>query len=127
MPLGVDHVEAHLVRQTLAEKVEDRSQEAVDPVRTMHHQVAGAPQHPEGRDQSRQPEAVVAMQVRDEYVPDPAELEPHAPDLHLRPFAAVDHIKFVTEVHDLGGRQVACGRQRGTAAEYVQFKISHRV
>ena len=45
----------------------------------------------EGRNQSHQAKAVVAVEVRNEDVVQPAELQFGAAELHLCPFAAVNH------------------------------------
>lgn len=72
------------------------TQVSLDLLRTVHDQLAGASQHAERGDQSRQTEAVVAMQMRDEDMGETAETDAHPPHLHLGTFPTINHIQFVS-------------------------------
>ena len=67
----------------------------------MDMQCSRAAQHAEGRDESDESEAVVAMQMRDEYVVESREAESRASILHLSPFATINHVELVAQVYDL--------------------------
>ena len=66
MAAGIDRIETHFELHAPAEQIHHGTQVSLDLLRTVHDQLAGASQHAERGDQSRQTEAVVAMQMRDE-------------------------------------------------------------
>ena len=106
---GVDGVEAHLERQAFAKQVEHGAHEFLHGCRPMNHQFAQPSQHAQRRDQAWKPKAMIAMQVRDEDVVQPAELDMLVAHLYLRALPAIDHVKFVPQIDYLRGGQVACG------------------
>ena len=66
MAAGVNRVETYLEFHAPAEQIHYRAQVSFNLFRAVHDQFAGTSQHAERGDQSRQAEAVVTMQVRDE-------------------------------------------------------------
>ena len=68
---------------------------------------------------------MVAMQVADEDVIQPRELEFHAPHFKLGALAAVNHEQVVANVQHLARRQVLKTRRCRSASQYVQFKSCH--
>lgn len=60
--------------------------------------------HPECRDQTYQTEAMIAVQVRDKHIVQPAGLQRHAPKPDLAALTAVDHKRLVTQLQHLAGR-----------------------
>ena len=77
-------------------------------------QWCGAPQQPECRYESHQPEAVVAMQVRNEDVVYEREMYMSATHLQLRSLSTVNHKLLVANLHYLRTGIVTCGGQRRT-------------
>lgn len=91
----------------------------------MNVEVGGTFQHAEGRNQSHQAEAVVAVEVRNEDVVQPAELQFGAAELHLCPFAAVNHEQLLADVKHLRGRLMAGSGQGRTASQDVYVEFFH--
>ena len=81
----------------------------------MDMQCSRAAQHTEGRDESDESEAVVAMQMRDEDVVESREAEACAAILHLSTLTTINHVELVAQVDDLRGGIVACGGQSRSA------------
>ena len=79
----------------------------------------------EGRNHADEPEAVIAVQVAQEDVSQPVELQPHAAELDLSPLAAINHKQVVANVEHLSARVVSQGRQCRPAAQNIDFKFSH--
>ena len=96
MAAGIDRIETHFELHAPAEQIHHGTQVSLDLLRTVHDQLAGASQHAERGDQSRQTEAVVAMQMRDEDMGETAETDAHPPHLHLGTFPTINHIQFVS-------------------------------
>ena len=88
-------------------------------------QFGGATQQAEGGDESEQPEAVVAVEVGDEDVVEPRELQPTLAQLQLGTLATIYHEKLVAHVEHLRGGIVARGGQGRPAAEDMQFELFH--
>ena len=59
------------------------------------------------------------MQMGDKDMIQTGKLQPGAAQLHLRTLSTVDHKQLFTQVHDLGRREMARGRQSGTASQYM--------
>ena len=118
-------VELHAVGHALAEEVEPGTHECLQFGEGVYVQGGGASQEPEGGDEAHQPEAVVAMQVRDEDVPEAREAEAYLAVLALCGLTAVDHVELVAQVDDLRCGVVACGGQCRAAAEDVYFELLH--
>ncbi|ERI85989.1 hypothetical protein HMPREF1981_01187 [Bacteroides pyogenes F0041] len=112
-------VEKHFVRQCFMEKLHPRRKQLFQTVGRMDMQIGGTPQQAERRNQSRQAETVVAMQMGDKHPVQPRKLQPRTAQLQLRSFSAVDHKEFVAQVDDLGGREVTGGGQGRTAPQYM--------
>ena len=77
-----------------------------------------------GGEQSRQTEEMVAVEVREKYMVQTAEFQPHAPHLQLGTFTAVDHEQAVAVVYDLRGRLVSKRGHCGSAAQYVDGEFA---
>lgn len=123
--VGVDNVEAHL-KGALAAKVVEHPREQVNAVlEGVYGQGVGAFQQRHGRYQSRQTEAVVAVQMADEDVVEAHELEPHASHAQLSALAAVDHHEVVAHVKHLARGTVPGGHCGAAAAQYVEFQPCH--
>ena len=56
------------------------------------------------------------MQMGDKDMIQTGKLQPGAAQLHLRTLSTVDHKQLFTQVHDLGRREMARGRQSGIAS-----------
>ena len=67
---------------------------------------------------------MVAMQMGDKDMIQTGKLQPGAAQLHLRTLSTVDHKQLFTQVHDLGRREMARGRQSGTNICSSNFSIS---
>ena len=93
----------------------------------MYVHVGRAPEHSEGRNQTRKAEKVVAMQVRDEDVPETLEFQAHLAELMLCALAAVNHKKFLAHVHHLRRREMLDSGHGTAAAEYIYFKFFHKI
>ena len=78
------------------------------------------------REQARQAETVIAMQMADEYMVESGKLKSLTPHLQLCAFAAVHHKQPVTVIDHLRCRLMPERGRRRSAAEYVYFKFSHR-
>ena len=76
----------------------------------MNHQFAQSSQHAQRGDQARKPKAMIAVQVRDKDMVQPAELDMLMAHLHLRALSAINHIQLIPQVDHLRGGQVAGGR-----------------
>ena len=72
---GINRVEYHLISHSLAEVVELRSEQFFQFGMGIDMQVGGTFQHSEGGNQSHQAEAVVAVQMGNEYVVQSPEAE----------------------------------------------------
>jgi hypothetical protein len=83
-------------------------------------------QQSKGTDNPNDAKAVVAMQMRDEDVPQPLERDARTAQLDLRTLATVYHEQLATTLHDLHGREVVQRRQCAAAAQYVYFEWFHR-
>ena len=123
--VGIDNVETHLEGALAAEVVQHPLEQVRTVLEGVDCQRVGALQQGHGGYQSRQPEAVVAVQVADEYVVQAHQLEAHASDAQLRALAAVDHHQVVTHVEHLARRLVARRHRRAPASQYVQFQSCH--
>ena len=84
-----------------------------------------AAQEPERRDEPHQSEAVVAMQMRDEDMPQTRKAQSRPAVLALRALATVNHIELVAQVDDLRRGVVARGGECRTAPEDMNFKLLH--
>ena len=115
----VEGVEHHLIGHTLAEKLQLRFQQTLQVGMGMDVEVGRAFQHAERGNQSHEPEAMVAVEVRDEDVVQPAELQLGAAELHLCAFAAVNHEQFLADVEHLRGGLMAGSGQGRTASQDV--------
>ena len=91
----------------------------------MDMQRSRAAQQSECGDKPDKPEAMVAMQMRNEDMVEPREAELCPPELCLRTFTAVYHIELVTQVDDLRRGIMACGGQCRPAAENVDIELFH--
>ena len=80
-------------------------------------QIRRTPQQVEGGNQSPQSKAMVAVQVGDEDMVQARELQAGFPKLELRPFATINHEKFVPHVEHLRGGDMPRGGQCRTASE----------
>ena len=118
-------VEDYLVVHALAAVVEYGFEQGFEVGVRMNVHVGRAPEHPEGRNQSRKTEKVVAMQVRDENVPEALELQAHLAKLMLCALAAVNHKQFLAHVHHLSRREMLDSGHGTAAAEYIYFKFFH--
>ena len=58
----------------------------------MHGESAGTAEHSQGGDKAGKPETMVAVQVGDKDMVQPAEFDMHPAHLDLGAFAAIDHI-----------------------------------
>ena len=85
----------------------------------------GASQHAERGYHANKTEAVVAMEVGDEDVVEPRELQLASTQLHLGAFATIYHEEFVAHVEHLRRGIVACGGQSRPAAKNMQFELFH--
>ena len=80
----------------------------------------------EGREQSHQSEAVVAMGVADEDVVELPGVDLVSYQLHLRAFPTVDHIGNPLDADHLRGGVMPQGRFRASAAEDGDVEGCHR-
>ena len=77
-------------------------------------------------EQSRQPEAVVAMQMRNEYVGQPRQFQPPAAHLKLCALAAIYHHQIVAHVEHLTRWQMTQRRLCRTTSQDIQFQFIHK-
>ena len=99
---GVDGMELNLIADVVVEeKVQLRLEHRLHLGRCMHMDSGRTPQQSEGREQSDESEAVVAVKMRDEDVTHLLERQLRASQLQLRPLAAVHHKQFAATLHDL--------------------------
>ncbi|OAV68668.1 hypothetical protein Barb6_02089 [Bacteroidales bacterium Barb6] len=112
---GIDRAEAHLEGQGFAKQIQHGTQIVPHLCRPVHKQIPVSPQHAERGNQTGQTETVVAVQMGDKDMIQPAELHPHVTHLQLGSLAAVYHIQFVAQVDNLGRREMAGGRQSRAA------------
>ena len=69
-----------------------------------------------GTDQAQQTEVMIAVQVADEDVTDPLEVEAHGAQPFLRAFTTIDQVVVVVDVHQLRcGKTASCGKRRTRA------------
>jgi len=92
MAAGIYMIETNFVRHPFAKGVEHGAHIVLDLLRGVNDQIAGTTQHTERGKQTWQAETVVAMQVGDEYMVQPAEFDTHVTHLHLSAFTTVYHI-----------------------------------
>ena len=91
----------------------------------VHHDRAAAIVQRQRGEQPRQPQEMVAVEVRDEDVIETREFQMHAPQLQLCPLAAIDHKQAVAEVYHLArGLVTHCG-SGGAASEDIDSKLCH--
>ena len=118
-----DDVEPHIERQFTAKISEYFAEDASPIVESVYCDFPGFTQQCHSGNQPRQPEAMVAMQMADENVPEPCILERHLAQLQLCPFAAIYHEQVVANVKHLARGKVpqrCCGR---AAAQYVKLEF----
>ena len=94
--VGVELMEEHFVRHLPVEEAEHWRQQRFQSFGRMDVQLGGASQQIERRDESQQAEAMVAMQVGDENMIQPRELQTRFAELQLRAFTAIYHKQFIT-------------------------------
>ncbi len=124
-PRGVYHVKLQVERPLAAEKIHYLAENLHSVGKGMEGHGAPLVLKGECGKQSREPQAVVAVEMGDEYVVQARELEPLAAHGELSPLAAVDHHQRAAVVNYLAGRQMAQRRRSASAAQYVEFEIAH--
>ena len=123
--IGHDGFEPDGKGQLPAKEIELRTENLLGLRVGMNHQLARTSQQRQRRNHTDKPEAVVAMQVTQEDMPQTGKLQVHAAELDLRPFAAVDHKQVVAKVEHLRTGVVPQGRQGRAASQNIDFKFSH--
>ena len=118
-------VELDAVAHALAEEVELWAHQLLQFGKAVYVQGGCSSQKAERRDESNQPEAVVAVEVRDEDVVEPREIELCTAELLLCTFAAVNHVELFAQVDDLRCGVVACGGECRAAAEDMDVEPFH--
>ena len=79
---------------------------------SMNVEGGNTPHKSEGGDHADEPEAMVAMQVGDEYMPQFGETHPALAQLHLRTLGTVEHQNLLTHLDDLRRCVMAEGGKR---------------
>jgi hypothetical protein len=79
---------------------------------SMNVEGGNAPHKSEGGDHADESEAMVAMQVGDEYMPQFGETHPALAQLHLRTLGTVEHQNLLTHLDDLRRCVMAEGGKR---------------
>lgn len=83
------------------------------------------PQHTERRDQTDQPKAMVAMQMRDEHSRNFRKSYMRTAQLYLCPFPAINHEVFAADLNNLRRGKMLQRRQRTAATQNMDFKRFH--
>ena len=108
----IDLVPLHVVGQFAVEIAQVAGENLSERGRCIDRQRRAAAVKPERREQREEPEAVVAVQVREKDGPQPQRIDPVAEQLLLRTFPRVDEVVLLVEVDDLC-RRVSSGRRLG--------------
>jgi len=101
LPRRIHRMELYLVAQVTTEGIHLHLQDSLKPLVGMYVQAGGAPQETESGNHAYQPEAVVAVQMRDEHMANLREAHPATAQLQLGAFTAVNHEQFLTNLNDL--------------------------
>lgn len=120
---GVEH---YLIGRPTAEEVEPRTQQTLERGMSPHMERSRAARQGQGREQADEAEAVVTMEMGEEYVTEAAELLVGAAELQLSPFAAIDHEEFLAEIDQLRRRHVPQRRQGTATTQNVNVELFHR-
>jgi hypothetical protein len=99
--MGVDDVELQVEGAFAAEEVEHPAKELGAIFENVHRYGAPNVVKRHRREQAQQPKAMVAMQVADEYVPKPRELQVVAMHTQLGALAAVYHHQVASHIKHL--------------------------
>ena len=113
----IDLVPLHGVGQFAVEIAQVAGENLSERGRCIDRQRRAAAVKPERREQREEPEAVVAVQVREKDGPQPQRIDPVAEQLLLRTFPRVDEVVLLVEVDDLC-RRVSSGRRLGRSRSY---------
>ena len=124
--LTADGVDADVEVPVLHEEVDLRLQNRLQIRRYVEVDVIAAVVKCEGREQTHQSEAVVAMGVADEDVLQLPSVNLVSNQLHLRALPAVDHVGNPLNADHLRGGVMPQGRFRAPAAEDGDFEGCHR-
>ena len=123
----IHRIEPDRERQPLAKEAQERVHILTHRRRPVDPQLSVPPQHTQRRDQSRQPKAMVAMQMGNKHMVQAGELNTHPPHLQLRPLAAINHIQFIAQINDLRRGQMPRRGQSRTASQDMYREICHHI
>ena len=78
-------------------------------------EIGRSSQKSQSRNQPRQSETVIAVQVRNENAVEFLKIQLHRAELELCAFPAINHIKFIAQVNNLRTQEMFGSRERRTA------------
>ncbi len=108
MLFGVNGVKSDFERQILAEEIEYRTKPRLQIFRSVDEKIARSSQHSKRGNQSGKAETVIAVQMGNENMVEPAEFGVHLSHLELRSFATVNHVELIAQVYDLRSGEMSC-------------------
>ena len=120
-------MELHFVGHALTEVGEPRTHQRLQLGESVDVQRGCTTKESERRNEPYQPEAMVAMQMRDKDVSETRETESCSAILALRTLTTINHIEFVSQVDDLRGGIVARRGFCRATSEDMYFKFFHFV
>ncbi len=121
-PSGIERRKPHLHAQLGAEVLEERAENTFRVGGAMNDHFARALAQPQGRDESHQPEAMVAMQVAEQDMTYLAKRHLAAAQTHLHTLATIDQKLVSSEIDHLRRRGMPQRRFGTTTAQYGHFK-----
>jgi hypothetical protein len=76
--------------------------------RSVDEKIARPSQHSKRGNQSGKAETVIAVQMGNENMVEPAEFGVHLSHLELRSFPTVNHVELIAQVYDLRSGEMSC-------------------
>ena len=98
---GIDRAENHMKGELFAEVLQLRFHEFLQVRMRVDVYVGGVVEHSEGRNETHQPEAMIAVEVRDENMADMAIFEVHLPHPYLSTLATINEKLLIPEFQQL--------------------------
>lgn len=118
-------MELYLIVKIRAKRLQEHVEHRFELLRRIYCKRHSAPEQSERGKHSYQSEAMVTMNMADEYRHDFIKADVRATHLRLRALTTVNHKLLATQFNDLRRRVVAQCRESGAAAKYVNLKWFH--
>ena len=106
----IDRMKYHFIRHTIAMVIYQRLKKCFDILWTIHVEWGSTSQQSECGDESHQSEAMVPMQMRDENIEEPIQMDVVSSEFHLCPLRTIHEKVFLPYVHHHAAPIVLHGR-----------------